>query len=92
MYLKWINKVRNFLLKNTVEYLFVTAPENVAWILNIRGYDPDFSPIPNARLLINKKGNIDLFSQSRKLVKIKKKLSKKIKFHHEYKIEYLLAH
>ena len=82
-----INKVRNFLLKNKVEYLFVTAPENVAWILNIRGYDSDFSPIPNARLLINKKGNIDLFSQSRKLVKIKKKLSKKIKFHHEYQIE-----
>ena len=55
--------------------------------MNIRGYDSEFSPIPNARLLINKKGNIDLFSQSRKLVKIKKKLSKKIKFHHEYQIE-----
>ncbi len=53
-----INKVRNFLLKNKAEYLFVTAPENVAWILNIRGYDSEFSPIPNARLLINKS---DLF-------------------------------
>ena len=82
-----INKVKNFLLKNKAEYLFVTAPENVAWILNIRGFDSEFSPIPNARLLINKKGNIDFFSQSRKLLKIKKKLSKKIKFHHEYKIE-----
>ena len=82
-----INKVKNFLLKNKAEYLFVTAPENVAWILNIRGFDSEFSPIPNARLLINKKGNIDFFSQSRKLLKIKKKLSKKTKFHHEYKIE-----
>ena len=54
-----INKVRNFLIKNKAEYLFVTAPENVAWILNIRGYDSEFSPIPNARLLINKKGNIE---------------------------------
>ena len=82
-----INKVRNFLLKNKAEYLFVTAPENVAWILNIRGYDSEFSPIPNARLLINSKGNIDFFSQSKKFIKIKKKLSKKIKFHHENKIE-----
>jgi len=82
-----INKVRNFLIKNKAEYLFVTAPENVAWILNIRGYDSEFSPIPNARLLINKKGNIDLFSQSRKFEKIKKKFSKKIKFHHEHNLE-----
>ena len=82
-----INKVRNFLLKNKAEYLFVTAPENIAWILNIRGYDSEFSPIPNARLLINSKGNIDFFSQSRKFIKIKKNFSKKIKFHHDNKIE-----
>ena len=43
--------------------MLVTAPENVAWILNIRGYDSEFSPIPNARLLINNKGNIDLFAK-----------------------------
>ena len=72
-----INKVRNFLLKNKAEYLFVTAPENIAWILNIRGYDSEFSPIPNARLLINSKGNIDFFSQSRKFIKIKKIFLKK---------------
>ena len=66
-----INKVKNILLKNKADYLFVTAPENVAWILNIRGYDSEFSPIPNARLLINSKGNVDLFSQSKKFIKIK---------------------
>ena len=82
-----INKVKNILLKNKADYLFVTAPENVAWILNIRGYDSEFSPIPNARLLINSKGNIDLFSQSKKFIKIKKNFSKKIKFHHQHKIE-----
>jgi len=82
-----INKVKNILLKNKADYLFVTAPENVAWILNIRGYDSEFSPIPNARLLINSKGNIDLFAQSKKFIKIKKNFSKKIKFHHQHKIE-----
>jgi len=82
-----IVKVKNVLLKNKIDYLLVTAPENVAWILNIRGYDSAFSPIPNARLLINGKGDIDLFSQPEKITKIKKKFSKKIKFHDEDKIE-----
>jgi len=82
-----INKVRKILLKNKVDYLFVTAPENVAWILNIRGYDSEFSPIPNARLLINSKGNVELFSLPKKFIKIKKTFSKKIEFHQEYKIE-----
>jgi len=82
-----IMEVKNVLLKNKIDYLLVTAPENVAWILNIRGYDSAFSPIPNARLLINNKGNIDLFSQLEKVKKIKKNFSKKIEFHDENKIE-----
>jgi len=72
-----IAKVKKILLKNKADYLLVTAPENVAWILNIRGHDSAFSPIPNARLLMNSNGNIDLFSQLTKIKKIKKKFSKK---------------
>ena len=70
--------------------MLVTAPENVAWILNIRGYDSQFSPIPNARLLINNKGNIDLFAKLKKIKKIKKNFSKKINFHNEDRIEKML--
>ena len=82
-----ISKIKSILLKNKIDFLLVTAPENVAWILNIRGYDSDFSPIPNARLLINSKGDIDLFSKIKKIKKIKKIFSKKIKFYDENKIE-----
>tara|TARA_Y100000590_G_scaffold251816_1_gene282764 strand:+ start:1500 stop:3209 length:1710 start_codon:yes stop_codon:yes gene_type:complete len=82
-----IAKVKNILQRNKADYLLVTAPENVAWILNIRGYDSDFSPIPNARLLINSKGNIDLFSKKKKSKKIKKIFFKKIKFYDENTIE-----
>ena len=78
-----IFKVKSFLLKNKINYLFITAPENVAWILNIRGYDSAFSPIPNSRLLINNEGNIDLFSQLKKTDKIRKNFPEKIKFHDE---------
>jgi len=82
-----IATVKNILLKNKADYLFVTAPENVAWILNIRGYDSEFSPIPNARLLISNKGNIDLFSRLEKTKAIKKRISKKIEFYDENIIE-----
>ena len=78
-----ITKVKNFLIRNKIDYLLVTAPENVAWILNIRGYDSSHSPIPNARLLIDAKGNIDLFAQLKKFTKIKNDLSKKVKFYDE---------
>ena len=84
---KKIFRIKKILLENKADYLFVTAPENVAWILNIRGHDTAFSPIPNARLLINNKGDIDLFAQSNKINKIKKIFSKKIKFYDESKID-----
>jgi len=82
-----ILKVKNLLREKKINYLLVTAPENVAWILNIRGYDTAFSPIPNARLLINSNGNIDLFSKKEKISKIKKSFNKSIKFFEENKIE-----
>ena len=49
-----INKISQFIKKNRCDYLFVSAPENVAWILNIRGRDIPNSPIPNSRLIISK--------------------------------------
>jgi Xaa-Pro aminopeptidase len=58
-----IVKVKNVLLKNKVDYLLVTAPENVAWILNIRGYDNPNSPIPNCRLIINKTSFFKVFNK-----------------------------
>ena len=73
------NKILKILKKNKADYLFITAPENVAWIMNIRGYDNPNSPIPNAHLLIGKKGNIFLITQKEKVLKIinDKKISKK---------------
>ena len=49
-----INKVRNILKFKKADHLFISSPENVAWLMNVRGYDNPTSPIPNARLLISK--------------------------------------
>ena len=50
-----IMKIRKYLNKNKSDYLFITAPENIAWLLNIRGHDNPNSPIPNCQLIINNK-------------------------------------
>ena len=57
-----INKISKYLKKNKSDYLFISAPENVAWILNIRGGDGPNSPIPNSRLIISKSKQIFLIS------------------------------
>ena len=86
-----ILEVKKFFNKNKADYLLVTAPENIAWILNIRGHDSIFSPIPNARLLMNKNGDIHFFANPKKITIIKKSLPKKIIFHEENKIEKILT-
>ena len=65
-----IFKVSSFLKKDNIDYLFVTAPENVAWLLNIRGYDSPTSPIPNCHLLISKKKKIYLIVNKKKAKKL----------------------
>ena len=64
-----LNKISKYLKKNKSDYIFISAPENVAWILNIRGGDSPNSPVPNSRLIISK---------SKKILLIKSL----IEFHH----------
>ncbi len=65
-----ILKIRKYLYKNKSNYLFISAPENVAWLLNIRGWDNPNSPIPNCRLFINDKGRIYLISKKQKTLRL----------------------
>jgi Xaa-Pro aminopeptidase len=85
-----INKIAKYLKKNKSDYLLVSAPENVAWILNIRGGDGPNSPVPNSRLIISKTKKIFLITKIHKtetLIKDKIIKSKEVidinKFHQE---------
>ena len=72
-----IAKISNFLKLNNADYLFISAPENVAWLLNIRGHDNPNSPIPNARLIIDKNKELFLITQKHNVTSIVKE--KKVK-------------
>ena len=72
-----IRKIVEYLKKNNLDHIFITAPENVAWVLNIRGYDNPTSPIPNSNLLISKNNKKYIIAKKVKLKKLVKE--KKIK-------------
>ncbi len=73
-----LRKIVAFIKKNKANYLFVSASENVAWLLNIRGWDNPNSPIPNCHLLIDNLSRIFIISKENKLSKLieRKKINK----------------
>jgi Xaa-Pro aminopeptidase len=73
-----INKISKYLKKNKSDYLFISAPENVAWTLNIRGKDGTNSPLPNSRLIVSKTKKIFLITKIQKAKHlVKEKIIKK---------------
>ena len=76
-----LNKIADYLKKNNSDFIFISAPENVAWTLNIRGKDSPNSPIPNSRLIVSKSKKILLISDEKKSLQlIKNKVIKKNEF------------
>ncbi len=68
-------------LKNKgVDFQFISSSENTAWLLNIRGNDTEFAPIPHSYILIDKDKNIKFFCDLKKISSSFKKYFKKIKF------------
>ena len=68
-----ISLVSNIIKKNKSDYLFISAPENVSWLLNIRGSDVPFSPIINCNCLVGKNKKILLIGKKNKFKKLLKK-------------------
>tara|TARA_A100001011_G_scaffold284923_1_gene295374 strand:+ start:656 stop:2350 length:1695 start_codon:yes stop_codon:yes gene_type:complete len=69
-----LNKIVKYLKLKRVDYLLISAPENVAWVFNIRGYDNPNSPIPNCYLLVCRNRNVFLItdiSKTKRIVKDK---------------------
>ena len=71
-----INSLLKILEKEKIDFQFITASENIAWLLNIRGQDSNFTPIPNSYLSIDRDKKINLFCDLRKIkLSFKKKYS-----------------
>jgi Xaa-Pro aminopeptidase len=75
-----INKLTNVLNKKKIDFQFISASENIAWLLNIRGQDSEFTPIPNAYLALSSNKKINLFCNLKKINYDFKKKFKDIRF------------
>jgi len=75
-----IDKLVKNLKKKNIDYQFITACENNAWLLNIRGSDSKYAPIPNGYILIDKNSNLKFFCDLKKITKSLKKNFKNIEF------------
>ncbi|HIJ43416.1 MAG TPA: aminopeptidase P family protein [Rhodospirillaceae bacterium] len=60
----------------------LTAPDSIAWLLNIRGGDVPFAPLPLAFALIHADGCVDLFVDPRKLTAgVRRHLGGEVRLH-----------
>lgn len=50
-----------------VDAAVLTAPDSIAWLLNIRGGDVAHTPLPHAFAVIHRDATVDLFVDARKL-------------------------
>ena len=75
-----INKLINYLKRRKSDFLFITASENNAWLLNIRGRDTKYTPIPYSYILIDKNKNIKFFCDLKKISSTLRKSFKKVEF------------
>ncbi len=75
-----IKRLVDILIKKKIDLQFISASENVAWLLNIRGHDSEFSPITNAYLTIDKNQKINFFCDIKKLKTSFRKKFNQIKF------------
>ena len=78
-----ISRLIKHMSKKKIDNIFISAPENVSWLLNLRGYDNPNSPIPNCRLILSKSRELYLFSSKYKTLNIRNKIPLKVNFYEE---------
>ena len=61
-------EIAEALKRDRLDAVVLTAPESVAWLLNLRGADVPHTPLPLSFAILHADGLVDLFIDRRKLV------------------------
>ncbi len=86
-----INKLISEIRKKKANLLFITSSENNAWLLNMRGYDVEYSSVPLGYMLLDVNKQIKFFCDLKKIsTSLKRKLNK-VKFIDIKNIDFNLA-
>lgn len=60
-------RVAEILAGKAADYLAITQPDNIAWLLNVRGSDISTSPVPLSFALLGRDGHVEWFVNDNKL-------------------------
>jgi Xaa-Pro aminopeptidase len=60
-------QIASSLKADGVDAVFLSAPDSIAWLLNLRGGDVPYTPLPLAFALLDQEGRVSLFVDSRKV-------------------------
>ncbi|WP_368542451.1 aminopeptidase P family protein [Enterobacter soli] len=60
-------RVAQILAEKGADYLAITLPDNIAWLLNVRGSDIPTSPVPLSFALLSRDGGVEWFVNDNKL-------------------------
>lgn len=60
-------RVAQRLAEAGVDYLAITLPDNIAWLLNVRGTDVPMNPVPLSFALLSRSGEVEWFVAQAKL-------------------------
>ena len=63
---KKIDLVSRYIKNKKADFLYISSPENVAWLLNIRGSDTPYSPLPNCNIVLSKNKKLYIFTKTDK--------------------------
>lgn len=55
------------LQQRDIDFIVDTQPDNIAWLLNVRGADVDYNPIPHSFLLVERNQKVTWFVATEKL-------------------------
>lgn len=81
----WRDKVRDVtvaLTQDKMDAAVLTDPSSVAWLLNLRGRDVPYTPLPLGRAVIHADGGIDVFFHPDKLTApVRDQFGSAVRFH-----------
>ena len=87
-----IKRIQKILISSDTDYYLLSSLDSIAWLLNLRGNDIEFTPLIFCYVIIPSKGKIELFIDQSKIKHLIDDLSNYINFHNVRDLDkYLLS-
>ena len=76
-----IKQIQIILKSNKITHYILSALDSIAWLLNIRGNDINYTPLSFAYAVISLHNKVDLFINNKKIENIRNNLNQFVNFH-----------